>query len=134
VEAMAAYGIPEADIAEVIDIDPKTLRKHYRKELNTGSIKANTKIAESLYRKALGDGSQSVTAAIFWLKTRAHWKETVVNEVSVTSNDSIKAMMERIAAQGTRVFDKPGKPVLTIEGTTNPPETEADHVHLRVVG
>lgn len=28
VEAMAAYGIPETDIARVIGIDPKTLRKH----------------------------------------------------------------------------------------------------------
>ena len=27
-----------------------------------------------------GDGAQSVTAAIFWLKTRAGWKETVVQE------------------------------------------------------
>ena len=39
---MAAYGIPEADIATVIGVDPKTLRKHYRLELTTGSIKANT--------------------------------------------------------------------------------------------
>jgi hypothetical protein len=80
VEAMAAYGVREADIATVIAIDPKTLRKHYRQELNTGAIKANSKVAESLYRKALGDGSQSVTAAIFWLKTRAQWKETTVTE------------------------------------------------------
>ena len=56
VEAMAAYGIPEADIARVLGIDPKTLRKHYREELDTGSIKANSRIAESLYRKAMGDG------------------------------------------------------------------------------
>jgi len=83
VEAMAAYGVPEADIATVIGIDPKTLRRHYRQELDTGHIKANSKIAESLYRKALGDGPQSVTAAIFWLKTRAHWKETVVQEAEV---------------------------------------------------
>jgi len=83
VEAMAAYGVAEADIARVLAIDPKTLRKHYRDELDTGHIKANSKIAESLYRKALGDGAQSVTAAIFWLKTRAHWKETVVQEAEV---------------------------------------------------
>jgi hypothetical protein len=82
VEAMAAYGVPEADVATVLGIDPKTLRKHYRQELNTGAIKATTKVAESLYRKALGDGSQSVTAAIFWLKTRAHWKEMNVHEQS----------------------------------------------------
>ena len=82
VEAMAAYGVPETDIARVIGIDPKTLRKHYRDELDVGAIKANSRIAESLYRKALGDGAQSVTAAIFWLKTRARWKETSLHEVT----------------------------------------------------
>ena len=82
VEALAGYGVPETDIACVLDIDPKTLRRHYREELDKGHIKANSRIAESLYRKALGDGAQSVTAAIFWLKTRAQWKETNVHEVS----------------------------------------------------
>jgi len=85
VEAMAAYGVPEADIARVIGIDPKTLRKHYRDELDTGSIKANSRIAESLYRKAMGDGPQSVTACIFWLKTRARWKETMLDEQAAAS-------------------------------------------------
>ena len=82
VEAMAAYGIPEADIATVIEIDPKTLRRHYRRELDTGHIKANTKVAENLYRKAIGEGREAVTAAIFWLKTRARWRETIETEVT----------------------------------------------------
>ena len=80
VEAMAGYGVPEADIALVLGIDPKTLRKHYRDELDTGHIVANAKVAESLFRKATGDHRQSVTAAIFWLKTRARWKEPAVHE------------------------------------------------------
>ena len=79
---MTAYGIPEADIARVLAIDPKTLRKHYREELDTGAIKANSKMAENLWRKALGDGPQAVSATIFWLKTRARWKETQVQEIS----------------------------------------------------
>ena len=37
VEAMAGYGVPEADIACVLEIDPKTLRRHYRVELDTGT-------------------------------------------------------------------------------------------------
>jgi hypothetical protein len=82
VEAMAAYGVPEADIARVIGIDPKTLRKHYREELDTGHIRATAKVAESLFRKATGEGAQSVTAAIFWLKTRGGWKETSTIEVA----------------------------------------------------
>ena len=84
VEAMAGYGIPETDIATVMEVDPKTLRKHYRKELDKGHIKATAKIAENLYRLATGSGREAVTAAIFWLKTRAGWKETAVQEVSAT--------------------------------------------------
>jgi hypothetical protein len=42
---------------------PKTLRKHYRDELDTGQVKASAKVAESLFRKAVGDGPQSVFCA-----------------------------------------------------------------------
>ncbi len=72
VEALAAYGIPEADIAGVVGIDPKTLRKHYREELDLGSIKANAQVAGFLFNNARNG---NVTAQIFWLKTRARWKE-----------------------------------------------------------
>ena len=89
---MAAYGVPESDIARVVGIGPKTLRKHYRDELDTGHIKANSRIAESLYRKALGDGPQSVTAAIFWLKTRARWKETNVTELAIRHEDALELL------------------------------------------
>jgi hypothetical protein len=75
VEALAGYGVPEKDIAGVIDVDPKTLRKHYRGELDHGHVKANARVAENLYKRATGEGREAVTAAIFWLKTRAGWKE-----------------------------------------------------------
>ena len=39
-------------------------------------------MAEGLFRKVTGEGSQSVTAAIFWMKVRAGWKETAVGEVT----------------------------------------------------
>ena len=88
VEAMAAYGIPETDIAKVAKIDPKTLRKHYRDELDLGLIKANAQVGGSLFRKALGDGHGSTTAAIFWLKTRAGWKEAADgNGVTINNNN-----------------------------------------------
>ena len=67
---MRAYGIPEGDIARVRRIDPKTLRKCYREELET---KANAQVAGFLFIAAKGG---NVTAQIFWLKTRARWKET----------------------------------------------------------
>ena len=73
VEAMAAYGIPEIDIARVVAVDPKTLRKHYRDELDMGETKANAQVAGFLFNSAR---SGNVTAQIFWLKTRARWRET----------------------------------------------------------
>src|ERR1043165_9676919 len=72
VEAMAAYGIPEIDIAMVVGVDPKTLRKHYRAELDMGETKANAQVAGFLFNAAK---SGNVTAQIFWLKTRARWRE-----------------------------------------------------------
>lgn len=79
-ETLAGYGIPETEISGLVGIDPKTLRRHYPQELDHGHTKANAKVAESLFRKATGEGPQSVTAAIFWLKTRARWKEVSVHE------------------------------------------------------
>jgi hypothetical protein len=58
-----------------LDVPPKILKTPKNacsKELESGAIKANARVAESLFRKATsGDGRESVTAAIFWLKTRA---------------------------------------------------------------
>ena len=72
---MAAYGIPEPDIARVTGVDPKTLRKHYREELDLGEAKANAQVAGFLFSAAKNG---NVTAQIFWLKTRAKWRETPV--------------------------------------------------------
>ena len=33
------------------------------------------RIAEALQRQATGEGHRAVTAAIFWLKTRAGWRD-----------------------------------------------------------
>ena len=81
VEAMAGYGVPEKDITGVIGFDAKTLRKHYRPELDHGHVKANARVAENLYRRATGEGREAVVAAIFWLKTRAGWKESSIHEL-----------------------------------------------------
>lgn len=82
---MAGCGFKHELIAERIGIDDKTLRKHFREELTEGKSAANAIVAQSLFKKATGDGSQSVTAAIFWMKTQAGWKETTVSELSGTN-------------------------------------------------
>jgi hypothetical protein len=82
VEAMAGYGIPETEIAMVLEIEPDKLRELYGKVIDGARTKANAKVAESLFRKATGEGRESVVAAIFWLKTRAGWKEASIYELS----------------------------------------------------
>ncbi|WP_206073673.1 hypothetical protein [Mesorhizobium sophorae] len=89
VEAMAGYGVAPADIAQVLGIEVETLKADYASELDGGHIKANARVAESLYRKATGEGREAVTAAIFWLKTRARWKETSVHEVEGKLDTSV---------------------------------------------
>ena len=53
VESMSSYGIPQEDIAKVLDIDPKTLRLYYRYELDTAGIRANSQVASRLYEKCM---------------------------------------------------------------------------------
>ncbi len=81
VRAMSGFGIPQEDIATLLDLDPKTLRKHYRRELDRGSIEATAKVAQSLFNMATVD--KNVAAAIFWMKARAGWREK--HEVQITA-------------------------------------------------
>ena len=69
---MKAAGIRNIDIARCLTIDEKTLVKYYKEELDTSLSRANSDIAHSLFQQAK---SGNVTAQIFWLKTRARWRE-----------------------------------------------------------
>jgi hypothetical protein len=80
VEALAGYGLTINEIATVLEVEADLLKETCAQELKAGHLKANARVAENLFRKATGDGRESVTAAIFWLKTRARWKETSVHE------------------------------------------------------
>lgn len=76
VEGMTGFGIPEADIARVMKIDAKTLRKYYREELDLGAIKATTSVAQTLYGIATDrTHPKCAPAGMFWLKCRAGWSE-----------------------------------------------------------
>lgn len=76
VEALAGYGFTLDQISADLGITQKTLQKHFRLELATAHIRANALVAQSLFKKATGDGVGSVAACIFWLKTRCRWRET----------------------------------------------------------
>lgn len=78
----AMVGTDQRVIAEILDIDPKTLRKYYRAELDNSKAKANATIGGALFNKAK---SGDTTAMIFWMKTQARWSER--SEIDHTSSD-----------------------------------------------
>jgi hypothetical protein len=75
VRTLCAMGIPHLDIARILTITAPTLRKYFRRELDTGQAEANAKVAQSLFRQATDARSPNVAAAIFWMKARAGWSD-----------------------------------------------------------
>lgn len=107
VSALVSFGIPQADISEYLDIDPKTLRKHYRRELNVGTTKANAAMAKRLFDAGIKEGS--VPAMIFWLKTRAQWSDKTTIEHTGENGGPIQSVQlskEDFEAMKKRVIDK----------------------------
>ena len=73
VRSLSAVGIKYVDIASKLEISDDTLVKHYKKDLEDGRTDANASIGQTLFQQAKNGNT---AAAIFWLKTRAGWKET----------------------------------------------------------
>jgi len=73
VRSLAARGVRQEDIGLMIGCrDAKTVRKHFAEELGRGMAEANSNVAGALYEKAMGGDT---IAQIFWMKTRAGWRE-----------------------------------------------------------
>lgn len=82
VQLHATIGTPQAVIADILGIDGKTLTKYYREELDQATARANAAVGGALFNKAK---SGDTAAMIFWMKTRAGWREK--QDVNLTSND-----------------------------------------------
>ena len=89
---MILIGLPHERIATVMGLSKPTVYRHYRDQLDHGADEINSKIAMSLVEKALGDGPQSVTAAIFLAKVRLGWKERQSIEVTSPESKQVEAI------------------------------------------
>ena len=124
VQAMAAMGNLQADIARTIGdrgIDEKTLRKHFRHELDTAVIKANTAVAKSLYESATS--GKCPAAAMFWLSRRGGpgWRETTSIEHSGPKGGPIE-ILER---NRKRVADELARLAAARDARAVAPEAES---------
>ena len=79
VYTLSTVGTRHEDIASVLSISHDTLVKYYKEELDKGRIEANASVAETLFKQAK---EGNTTAMIFWLKSRAKWKESTQHEIS----------------------------------------------------
>ena len=109
VELMSAAGIIQDEIRLCIGkrgISVKTLRKHFRRELDTAAIIANTKVAGSLFKRAINGDTAS---AIWWTKARMKWSEqknvdlassdgtmSPKGEITIKASDKLKSYLDKI--------------------------------------
>jgi hypothetical protein len=110
VRMLAGFGIPLDGIAQQVKdksgahISDVTLRKYFAEELASGVHEANAKVAGSLFKAATQDNQ--VGAMIFWLKTRARWRETP-QEVAFTDPDGNPVKPPTLADFYTLMGNKP---------------------------
>lgn len=83
VETLSGIGLPQTQIATVIGIDTKTLRKYYRDDLDRGIAKANSTVLSNLFSAATSSTTpwpQRIAAMIFWSKARCGFSEKMRHE------------------------------------------------------
>lgn len=101
---MARIGTRQEEIGEAIGVSHVTLRKHFRKELDSAEVRANTTVATKLFDLC---EAGNVTAIIFWLKCRAGWKD----QAAAHANDA-KPPDFVVELTGTGSADSAAKPSL----------------------
>jgi AraC-like DNA-binding protein len=81
VENASAFGLTQPQIAAQLGMDEKTLRKHFREELDSGKFKidmvAGGAIVASIKSK---DERVRLDAAKYYTARRMGWKETTTQE------------------------------------------------------
>lgn len=74
VEAMAALGFTDKEIAAYLNIRPGQVREHYAKELEVAPVKANMQVAKAFFDVAKSGTNWQASQS--WLRARAGWADT----------------------------------------------------------
>ncbi|WP_052688068.1 hypothetical protein [Xanthomonas sp. MUS 060] len=92
---LAAFGVRHSDICMFVkdargkSISEPTMLKNFAAELDTGKLQANVKVAQTLYKKAIGGDTTSI---IFWLKSQAGWKDAQRVELTGVAGGPIQSV------------------------------------------
>jgi len=85
VRHLAGLGVSQDDIARIVKCSPKTLRKRCRDDLDCGAAEANAIVSGCLFAAAKGG---NIAAQIFWLKSRARWRERDASDHRAADGDA----------------------------------------------
>lgn len=77
VSLAVGFGLSHVQIGKLVDCDPKTLRKYFRRALESGKERLTMDIGSQLYKKAMNGDTIS---AIFLAKTKGGFQEKVEHE------------------------------------------------------
>ena len=107
-QTMYAFGVPAEQIARILHISHDTLMRRLGKEMEDYKVKANARVASTLYQMAIS-GTQPA-ATFFWLKTRAGWRETDRLEIEQrTLNVNVEAKADpRTLKESVRILIENG--------------------------
>jgi len=75
---------------------PKTLRKHFREEIDRGAIEATAQVVQTLYQMATS--GKHPAATIHWLNTQARWLDGYSVETSAAAIPDFVVEIEKEGA------------------------------------
>jgi hypothetical protein len=104
---MAGYGIPHEEIATLFEVDADTLKKHCKRELETGAIKVHTQMGQLMVTTILArqpPGEDAVPIIYddrvradllkFYMARRMGWKETSINELRGDKDNPVEFRLQ----------------------------------------
>jgi hypothetical protein len=108
VKVMVAGGIEQTAIAGVLGIAPKTLRKHFRREITTGSAEISAQVVSSLITMAIGRPGRHATenaaaqpavpanfnAAKWYSQARMGWSERIIVDDGKPADTPMRVVVE----------------------------------------
>jgi hypothetical protein len=102
VRVMVAGGIEQAHIQDVLEISKTTLRKYFRRDIETAAHIANAAVVASLHKMATA--GENVHAAKFWLQARMGWQERMTvkdggiddSDLSALTDEQLNARLAEI--------------------------------------
>jgi hypothetical protein len=119
---LASWGMPQVQIATLFGITVNSMAKHYRNELDKGMARGNSKIAKTLFKKAM-DGD--ISALIFLAKVRLHM--STVQKVDHTSSDKSMAPRAPVVNIQTSDLDRLEKICDKVEWRASEPAKSSQH-------